>query len=112
NRTRPQAFTLNNWQRATNATAILRPLADTASPTEGEGFSCNAGLCIARTGDAVTAHAQDEETAASACALAHVMVIDDATARNPCAGDVVVITKRDLARRGSAEIRFEKGALY
>ena len=107
NRARPQAFTLNNWQRATNATEILRPRAKTPEANDGEGFSCTAELCFARSGDAVVVHAQDQEAAASACANAHILIIDDATAHNPCGSDVVVITKRDLARQGSAEIRFK-----
>ena len=36
------------------------------------------------------------------------MVIDDATSGNPCAGrDVTVITRRDLARYGSAKVFFD-----
>ena len=102
NRDRPRAFTMQNWRRAFGGGEMLRP-------RDGEdGFSCEGGLCLARRGDgAALAHAADAATASRACAHAAVIVIDDATARNPCAaGEALVVTARDLARHGSAEIRF------
>lgn len=112
NRARPQSFVLDNWQRAVSSTAVLRPRADATLPASNDGFTCNEGLCIARAADQIVAHAQDDRIAASACAFAHVLIVDDATAVNPCADSVVVITKRDLARRGSAEIRFRQTAAW
>src|SRR5690606_4084902 len=75
----------------------------------GLPFSCHAGLCLARHASGVViAHAAGAEAAGPACAAARVIVIDDATAENPCPGsEALVVTKRDLARRGSAAIRFD-----
>lgn len=110
NRARPRAFTLENWQRALNATSVVKSRQkdglSAELPAEGEGFWCNSGLCVVRTATGVVAHAETQQVAASVCSTADVIIIDDATARNPCAGHVAVITKRDLARQGSAEIRF------
>ncbi len=71
-----------------------------------EGFVCAEGLCLARhSSGAVVAHALDAQAALDACAVAGVIVIDDATARNVCRWkDVLVVTKRDLALNGSAAI--------
>ena len=87
-----------------------------ASPTNNEksssaGFTCSEGLCLARhPSGAIVAHALDGEAALDACAIASVIVIDDATARNVCRWkDVLVVTKRDLALNGSAAITFLAG---
>src|SRR5690606_12779527 len=83
--------------------APLRP--DSDRPP-AEGFICAEGLCLARhSSGAVVAHALDAQAALDACAVAGVIVIDDATARNVCRWkDVLVVTKRDLALNGSAAI--------
>ena len=104
NRPRPRAFTMQNWRRAFGGGEILRP-------RDGGGFTCADGLCLARLENgAALAHAADAEAARPACAGASLIVIADATARDPCrAGEAMVVTARDLARRGSAEIRFGNG---
>lgn len=35
-----------------------------------------------------------------------LIVIDDATAENPCGAGTIVLTKRDMARRGSVAVTF------
>lgn len=107
NRPRPRAFTADNWRRAFGGGAMVGPGKDGS-------FSCANGLCVARRGDsAVLAHAADAAAAQPACGVAALIVIADATAENPCgAGEAAVITARDLARRGSAEIRFSNGAAH
>lgn len=122
NRARPRAFVLENWQRAANADEVVRPLKVSVAqpitpPGEGEGglpFSCSEGLCIARhDSGAIVVHAADEAGAATTCRFASLIVIADATARDPCTDrDVSVVTGRDLARRGSAEIVFEHPGTY
>jgi ComEC/Rec2-related protein len=113
NRTRPSAFTLSNWSHATAASGIVRVAMAPAS--DGEQFACEAGLCVARhSSGAVIAHAADAASATAACSSAAVIVIDDATAGNPCdrRDRAVVITKRELALRGSVDIRFaEDGSI-
>ncbi|MCO5157368.1 MAG: ComEC family competence protein [Aquamicrobium sp.] len=116
NRPRPRAFTLDNWRRAFGGGEIVRPV--DAAPGEvmesrlaTAGFSCRDGLCLVDRGDgAVLAHAADAAAARPACGVAGLIVIADATARSPCGqGEAAVITARDLARKGSAEIRFGQG---
>lgn len=116
NRARPNNFTIENWARALAATEIVKPDIEEAgetavdfanAPVATGGFSCQAGLCLAwhRSG-AIIAHATDGKLALPACGVASIVVIEDATAGNVCARKSVVITKRDAARRGSAEVRF------
>lgn len=110
NRDRPRAFVMQNWLRAFDAEGFVRP--QKAPPdfaAHGEsGFSCEDGLCAARhESGAWVVHAADAGRAADACGHASVIVIDDATASDPCAdAGTIVLTKRELARRGSAEIVF------
>jgi len=77
-----------------------------ADASSNAGFVCSEGLCLARhSSGVVVAHALDAQAAMDACAIAGVIVIDDATAKNLCRWkDVLVVTSRDLALRGSAAI--------
>lgn len=110
NRTRPSSFTMENWGRALAAEKTVRPAKGTLAEGGGEQpFFCADDLCLARRASgAVIATAPNAEAAARACAIAALIVIDDATARNPCRrGDAVrVVTRKDLARRGSAAVHF------
>lgn len=76
------------------------------------GFTCAEGLCLARhASGAIVAHALDAEAALDACATASVIVVDDATAKNTCRWqDVLVVTKRELALNGSVAVTFPEGA--
>ncbi|TIM23690.1 MAG: competence protein, partial [Mesorhizobium sp.] len=68
------------------------------------------GLCLARhPSGAIIALADDRKIARPACAFADLIVIDDATAYyNPCRNPLVlVVTKRQLARMGSAAVFFD-----
>ena len=111
NRSRPSSFTMQNWQRALQVANIVKPKNQPLPKSEADGtldtgFSCQSGLCLAlhRSG-AVVAHANSAESAKPACDTADLIVVDDATVEDLCAGKpVAVITKRDLARQGSAEI--------
>ena len=121
NRPRPNEFTLDNWRRALDAETVVKPekatdrdvrfdLADSVELPLGTPFLCADGLCVARhsTG-ALVAHAQTAEAARRACAFAALIVIDDATAADPCGDSLVaVVTSRQLARSGSAEIFFDR----
>ena len=117
NRARPNAFALDNWIRAAMAGEVVKP--DAGSPPDDEGakpvetgFLCDGdGNCVAthasghRIGFAVSA-----EAAHRYCGVS-VLVVDDATARDLCAStETLVITKRDLARRGSAALHLAHGS--
>ena len=117
NRARPNAFTTEDWQRTMKAETIVKPsiaAADVpASPEPIVGqFRCSGAVCIARTQDGVVvAHVSDTASARPYCTEAALIVIDDATAKDPCpAGTAAVLTKRDLARRGSASVTFAEGS--
>ena len=76
------------------------------SPASGD-------LCIARTaGGAILVYAATASNVAALCSSATLIVIDDPAAKNPCAsGTATVLTKRDLARRGSASIMFDEASV-
>ncbi|WEX07143.1 ComEC/Rec2 family competence protein [Chelativorans sp. AA-79] len=113
NRNRPNGFTMEDWTRSLNAERVLKPVTAGApvGGLPGNAFSCGDGLCVAQhQSGAVIAHAESPEVARIACATATLIVIDDATAGNPCgANRAVVITKRELARRGSAVVDIRRG---
>lgn len=123
NRARPNAFVTGIWSHALMTEAIARPEAvagDLAAhaehPEGGAGaFLCREKTCVARhPGGAVIVHAPDRAAARGWCETASLIVIQDATARDPCARDggadgPRVLTGRDLARRGSAEVTFRTG---
>jgi competence protein ComEC len=120
-RARPNEFTIDNWKRALKSESIVVPelfsdggsqfaLADSAALPAGAPFYCTAGVCLARhPSGAIVAHVDDRKDAWKACAFADLIVIDDATAYDPCHNPLVmVITKRQLARRGSAAVFFDR----
>lgn len=121
NRTRPNEFTLDNWRRALDAETVVKPemvnagnvrfdLADSLDLPPGTPFLCVADLCIARhESGAIIAHAQTTNAARRVCAFAALIVINDATARDPCDEPLVsIVTKRKLARSGSAEVFLDR----
>ncbi|GLS37984.1 competence protein [Mesorhizobium tianshanense] len=121
NRARPNEFTIDNWKHALKVETIIMPetfaktdmqfdITDSADLPPGAPFYCTAGLCLARhPSGAIVALADDRKTARPACAFADLIVIDDATAYyNPCRNPLVlVVTKRQLARMGSAAVFFD-----
>lgn len=122
-RARPNAFTVDNWRRALDAETVVFPevpegadarfLAGNALDLPlGMPFLCKTDLCLARhTSGAFVAAAKTAKAARSACGYASLVVIADATARNPCRDPlVVVVTARDLARSGSAAVYFDAGS--
>lgn len=112
NRDRPNGFAVENWSRALMARAVVKPGRDRSSAMPRADaevpFACTDVLCIAwNKAGAVVAWAVSETAAGEACAIADLIVIDDATARDPCGGaGPAIITARDLARRGAATVTF------
>ncbi|MDW6022828.1 ComEC/Rec2 family competence protein [Mesorhizobium sp. BAC0120] len=118
NRMRPNGFTIEDWQRALGSEVLTKPknvaiedprqLAETGE----EAFNCAGNVCVAYSVSAAQiVHVSTAAEALPFCAIAQLIVIDDATAENPCleAGPTV-LTKRDLARRGSASVSFQRRA--
>ncbi|MDH6229429.1 hypothetical protein M2281_000001, partial [Mesorhizobium soli] len=79
-----------------------------AGELSGSGFDCHDGLCIAVHGSgAIVAHAANIRAARRACDYASLIVIEDATAKNVCStGPPLILTKRELAKQGSAVVYF------
>jgi len=155
NRTRPNAFTVENWRRALRTESVLGPVdsiksgsrpkapvilealatsdpddssteegllersaarqadVDTNATNEppGAAFDCHDGLCIAvHASGAIIAHATNIRAARQACDYASLIVIEDATAKNVCStGPPLILTKRELAKYGSAAIYLPDG---
>lgn len=119
-RARPNSFTLDNWRRALDAEKAIppeRPEGDDLRLLEsnvtdlppGTPFLCMRDLCIARhISGAFVATAKNAVGARPACGFASLLVIEDATAKDPCRDPLVaVVTARDLARLGSAAAYFD-----
>ncbi|TGR36204.1 competence protein, partial [Mesorhizobium sp. M1C.F.Ca.ET.195.01.1.1] len=57
---------------------------------------------------AIVAYVEDRKNTWKACAFADLIVVNDATAYDACHNPlVVVVTKRQLARKGSAAVFFD-----
>lgn len=118
NRERSNDFTTDNWKRALKAEQIVPPetfakgaldIADPVDLPTGSPFYCIGDLCIGRhPSGAIVALAETRDSARAACGFADLIVINDATAYNPCRDSrVLVVTKRQLARDGSAAVFFD-----
>lgn len=115
NRTRPNDFAVQNWMRAMAVERISKPLfiadesadlwavSSTVSAND-ERFRCTKKGCIARGRRASIATTSDVAFARSLCGKGAVIVLDDATAGAVCDDETVVVTRRQLARRGSAAL--------
>jgi ComEC/Rec2-related protein len=103
NQTRPNRFTLDNWQRAYKAAAM-----------EGGAmsFGCGAGLCTAKNDAGIrVGHLTDKTRFEEACQTVDLLIAAAPLEKDRCAGNgAFVITARQLARRGAAEVRIEPGA--
>jgi competence protein ComEC len=71
-------------------------------------FNCDTARCAIRhPSGRIVVHTADAAAARAACGYAALIVIDDATAELSCPNPAVaIVTKRDLARHGSAAIHF------
>ncbi|MBZ9794424.1 ComEC/Rec2 family competence protein [Mesorhizobium sp. ES1-4] len=120
NRERPNQFATDNWKRALVSETIVKPEMfdktdrqfDIASPTDlpqGSPFYCREGLCLARhPSGAIIAYVEDRKNTWKACAFADLIVVNDVTAYDACHNPLVlVVTKRQLARKGSAAVFFD-----
>ncbi|MBW8909353.1 MAG: ComEC/Rec2 family competence protein [Mesorhizobium sp.] len=118
NRERANEFTTDNWKRALQSETIVPPeifakgALDVADPVDlppGSPFYCTGDLCIGRhPSGAIVALAETRDSARPACGFADLIVINDATAYNPCWDPrILVVTKRQLALDGSAAVFFD-----
>ncbi|MER8628361.1 ComEC/Rec2 family competence protein [Mesorhizobium opportunistum] len=120
-RARPNEFTVDNWKRALRSETIILPemfdkadgqfdIADAVSLPPGAPFYCTDGVCLARhPSGAIIAHVEDRKDTWKACGFADLIIVNDATAYDACHNPLVlVVTKRQLARKGSAAIFFDR----
>jgi len=99
----PNAFTVEDWQRALVAETIVKPA--NATDQEEEEFVCAEGACTIFKGRAMIAYVEESESVAVFCDTAALIVVAEANARERCGGrTATVITARDLALRGVAEV--------
>ncbi len=103
NQTRPNRFTLDNWQRAYRAPAI-----NSASGT----FNCGEGFCTAKNETGIrVGHLTEKERFEDACQAVDLLIAAVPLEKDRCADNgAFVITARQLARQGAAEVRVEMDA--
>ncbi|WP_044547663.1 ComEC/Rec2 family competence protein [Mesorhizobium japonicum] len=120
-RARPNEFTVDNWKRALVSETIVVPemfdkadgqfdIADAVNLPPGAPFYCTDGVCLARhPSGAIIAHVEDRKDTWKACGFADLIVVNDATGYDACHNPLVlVVTKRQLARKGSAAVFFDR----
>lgn len=105
NRPSGSAFTLNNWQHGYGTDGLVKPL-KAGTRIEETQFECADKLCTAREqGGLIVAYTDDPAQRLSACAEGDIVILAFAGTEAVCGNDdVLVITKRDLALRGTATI--------
>jgi competence protein ComEC len=111
NRKRPNAFTIQDWQRAASAMTLVKPEEGNEAASAGrDRFTCREDVCTIQhpAGGAIVSLPEGADIKPY-CSTAAVLVVDDATINNQraCAGSSpIVLSKRDLAQKGSATITF------
>ena len=103
NRQRPNRFTAENWQRAYMSRTMTLPVEGEAEPG---AFACSQGYCVLQRADGIRiAHTEDRDILGAACADADIIVAAFPVPRRGCgAGGAILVSARDLARRGAAEV--------
>ena len=103
NRERPNRFTAENWQRAYLAPSQTPPV---QADAEAGVFECSDGYCVMQRQDGLRiAHADDRDIFSAACADADVIVAAFPVPRRGCGKNgALLISARELARRGAAEV--------
>jgi ComEC/Rec2-related protein len=101
NQPRPNRFTLDNWQRAYQAEAMK---------DGSKAFVCDDGLCVtSHESGARIGHLTDNTRLGEACGLVDFLVATFPVDRQGCADKgAFVITARQLARRGAAEVTVDQ----
>jgi ComEC/Rec2-related protein len=106
-----QMVSTQNPDAGNLAVAPVDDPADRGADDSSSAFLCDDVTCVAwhPSGVAII-HTSDPEEARIACSFAGVIILDNATVPLKCANPAVaVVTKRDLARRGSAAVYLPSG---
>lgn len=112
NRSRPNAFILEQWSAAYAVDDIVKP-------DRSSRMACEQDVCTARIGSGETERriayvarpVDNAASAAVACQRADLVIFAKAPSPDKCENGKPVISARMLALRGSAEIREENGRL-
>lgn len=106
NSSRAGSFTVDTWKYAFGTNTVLRPVSAAASldGNAPQGFACAGDVCAVRSGTWQVIHAATGDAAKAYCGKAAILIVDDATFDSCRNGKTMVVTKRDLARLGSAAI--------
>ncbi len=109
NRARPAKFTFENWKVAYLATDFISPnmIGSKRKALSDGAFNCEDGLCTIELRDGrMLAYTSDPAMAETACIVGDVVILAIAGETLTCPDrQKLVISKRDLALKGSAEIR-------
>ena len=103
NRDRPNVFSVENWQRAYLAGDVIKP----ADPRAGaNGFACDEGFCLYVRDDGTRiGYVSEIASFGAACRQSDVLVAAFPLFRRSCRNENArLITARELARRGAAEV--------
>ncbi|MBC2885086.1 ComEC/Rec2 family competence protein [Ochrobactrum sp. CM-21-5] len=109
NRNRPSRFTTENWKTAYLIENFIEPL-NINSKTRGidaDGFVCEENLCTTPLRDGhMLAYTADETMHEVACNIGDVVILAIPGEALDCGREnVLVLTRRDLALKGTLEIR-------
>lgn len=114
NRNRPSQFTIDNWKAAYVVKEFRAPLlAKNKKQTDPGGFECEQALCTINLNDGRTlAYTADAAMQEIACNVGDVVILAVPGKNTACPSfRVLSISRRELALKGSAEIRLGKAGL-
>lgn len=105
NRASGSAFTLNNWQQGYGINEVIKPSKAGALSKEMQ-FECVEKVCTAREpGGLIIAYTDQAAQRSSACQEGDIVVLAYSAGPTTCEDkNILVLTKRDLALHGTAEI--------
>ncbi|MHC5230267.1 ComEC/Rec2 family competence protein [Brucella sp. LJL56] len=113
NRSRPSQFTVDNWKTAYLVEEFIAPPSGkNRKRTDSDGFECEDGLCTINLRDGHTlAYTADIAMQEIACNIGDVVILAVPGKESSCGRSTTLsISKRDLALKGSVEIRLGKAA--
>ncbi|WP_176037400.1 ComEC/Rec2 family competence protein [Brucella tritici] len=111
NRSRPSQFTVDNWKTAYLVEEFIAPPSGkNRKRTDADGFECEDGLCTINLRDGYTlAYTADIAMQEIACNIGDVVILAVPGKESSCGRSTTLsISKRDLALKGSVEIRLGK----
>ncbi|WP_273792933.1 ComEC/Rec2 family competence protein [Brucella anthropi] len=112
NRNRPSQFTIDNWKTAYLINEFVSPLSTGNKTTDNyDGFECADELCTITLRDGRTlTYTADVTMQEAACNIGDVVILAVPGQNTVCHRSTILsISKRDLALKGTVEIRLGKG---